>query len=181
MFKDLKRASIIALLLLIAGCNTPSSNQQWPADLPEKRIFVDEYLSNRHLETDDPKLIDTHLTWVIRFYQGTVLYPNGWNRVSERFLSSIDDKHDREKMVSRVRSLGILIANEWAQDNDVRKINSANVAVWGSALRTSAQRNDQEDYIFKVEQDVKSLISGSLKASEINYERYYPPEDYDNF
>jgi len=77
--------------------------------------------------------------------------------------------------------LGIDIANEWAQDNVVRKINSSNVATWGSALRTSAETNDQSSFISDVERDVQLLLSGKLEPSEINYERYYPAEDYDDF
>ena len=181
MRKDLQKASIVLLLLMIAGCNTISTDRKWPADLPKRSIFVDEYLGSRQLKTADARLIEMHLSWIVRFYQGTILYPNGWNRVSERFLASIERKKDRKKMAKRIRALGILIANEWAKDNNVRQINNSNVAVWGSALQTSASRNDQSAYIDQIERDVEAIIARRLKSSEIRYERYYPPEDYDNF
>jgi hypothetical protein len=181
MLKNLKKVSIVSLLLLISGCNTLSPGRQWPDSLPERKIFVDKFLSNRNIEFGSASKIETHLTWIIRFYQGTVLYPSGWNSISERFLASINNTTEKKKMTSRLRSLGILIANEWAQDNKVRRINNSNVAVWGSALRTSAERNDQSDYVDRVEHDVKALINGSLLSDSISYARYYPEEDFDDF
>jgi hypothetical protein len=181
MQKLFLNSSILILLLILAGCSTTATNKDWPVELPARKIFVDEFLDKRQLEVADPKVIDAHLTWVVRFYQGTILYPNGWNRISERFIASIDQPKDKKVMAKRIRTLGILIANEWAQDNDVRRINNTHVSTWGSALRTSAERADQSDYVSKVEYDVNALIDGSLEATEIDYQRYYPSEDYDNF
>ena len=181
MFKNLKKISIPLLLIIITGCTTLTSEKEWPSDIPEKKIFVDKFLSNRNVETASKKRIRSHLSWIYRFYQGTLLYPNGWTSVSMQFLDSIEEQDGKEAMAMRLRELGIAISNEWAQDNDVRLINSANVAAWGSALRTSAERDDQENYLSKVEQDVEALLDGTLKANQISYERYYPAEDYDDF
>ena len=181
MLKDLQKLSIIILLLCLAGCTTLATDRDWPSDVPKRQIFVDKFLESRGISKVDPKVIDVHLSWITRFYQGTVLFPNGWNRVSERFLASIDQQDEKDKMAKRLYSLGLLIANEWAQDNDIRKVNNANVATWGGALRTSAERNDQSNFISKVERDVEALIAGTLTSSQIDYERYYPSEDYDDF
>jgi hypothetical protein len=172
---------VVLLLLIIAGCTTLATKKNWPAEIPTRKIFVAEFLNNRQLKVADPQVIEAHLIWIVRFYQGTVLYPNGWNNISERFIASIDKPKDKKKMAKRVRALGILIANEWAQDNNVRRINNTHVSTWGSALRTSAERSDQSEYISKVEYDAKGLIDGSLEANQINYQRYYPSEDYDSF
>lgn len=181
MHKRLLNLSLILTLLTLVGCSTLSSKDNWPAELPDRKIFVDAFLDNRQIRFADPEAIEAHLVWIIRFYQGTILYPNGWNRVSERFLASIDKRKAKQKMAKRMRALGILIANEWSQDNDIRHINSTHVATWGSALRTAAERGDQSDYVTKVESDAKALIDGRLESEEIDYERYYPTEDYDNF
>jgi len=172
---------LIALLISLVGCTTPVTDSNWPEDVPARKIFVDAYKQKRGLSNVEPKVINSHLTWVVRFYQGTVLYPNGWNSVSEQFLNSVDEKNEKADLTNRLHILGIDIANEWAQDNVVRKINSSNVATWGSALRTSAETNDQSSFISDVERDVQLLLSGKLEPSEINYERYYPAEDYDDF
>jgi len=181
MFKNLQKISTLLLLLTLVACKTIPTENKWPSDLPDRHIFVDKYLSNRGIKSSEPKAIENHLVWIVRFYQGTILYPNGWNRASERFLASINESEKKNEVSSKLRSLGISIANEWAQDNDVRRINSSNIATWASALRTSAEQGDQLMYIEKVEHDVKALIDGTLKSSEVNYERYYQSEDYDNF
>ena len=181
MLKDLQNAATIVMLLTLTACTTLASVQKWPSDLPERDIFVDEFLSDRQLRPSDADEIEAHLIWIVRFYQGTILYPNGWTRASERFVASIKKQRHKRKMSARLRSLGILIANEWAKDNDVRRINNTSVAIWGSALRTSAARDDQFNYISKVERDVEELIAGTLLPTEISYQRYYPSEDYDDF
>jgi len=138
MLKDLKNISTIILLLVLTACNTLTTGQNWPSDVPDREIFVQKFLEHRKLKTADPKVIEAHLVWIVRFYHGTLIYPNGWNRASERFLASIDTQQEKEKMAPRLYDLGIQIANEWARDNEIRRINSMNVATWGSALRTSA-------------------------------------------
>ena len=181
MFKNLRTSSLIFLLSILAGCTTVATDHKWPSDVPARKIFVDAFFDKRDLDSADSKILESHLVWIVRFYKGTVLYPTGWNRVSDRFLASINEPAEKERMTKRLRSLGISIANEWAQDNNIRKINSANVSVWGSALRTSAEQGDQKNYISKVEKDVEDLIKGDLTSNQINYERYYPSEDYDDF
>ncbi len=158
-----------------------TSRDDWPDDIPDRKIFVDAYYVKRNLTEVSDKAISTHLSWIIRFYHGTTLYPNGWNRVSGLFLSSMESEPEREKMVERLERLGIDIANEWAQDNEYRNINSSNMIAWGSALRTAAERNDHDNFVTRVEADVAALIAREVTPKEISYERYYPVEDYDNF
>jgi len=181
MYRKLRLSFSISLVFLVSACTTAPSDSNWPSDIPDRKIFVDAYLENRDIKTAPSSAIENHLVWIVRFYQGTVLYPNGWNRVSERFLASINTSKDKGAMATRLEQLGIRISNEWAQDNGVRQINSSNVATWGSALRTAAERDDQRNFIAAVERDVELLIEGSLKSNQIDYQRYYPEEDYDNF
>ncbi|MFT4635743.1 MAG: hypothetical protein ACI9OI_001540 [Chitinophagales bacterium] len=181
MPKYIPNFSVVLALLVLVGCTTLATNQNWPADLPQRKIFIDKFLSNRQINVAESEVIESHLIWIVRFYQGTILFPNGWNRISERFIDSIDKPKDKRKMAVRLRALGISIANEWAQENNLRRINNTHVAAWGSALRTAAELADQKDFVAKVEGDVKALINGALEAEKIRYERYYPSEDYDNF
>jgi len=182
-FKIFRSIALIVTFIWLFGCTTVSTIPPWPADLPPKQIFVDAYLSNRSIaaESADSAKIEEHLVWIKRFYQGTLFYQNGWNRVSKQFLDSVENKQERDDLKQRMVTLGITISNEWAQDNDVRLISSVNIATWGSALRTAAEQGDQLEFVSKVEADVLQLLTKTLQGSQISYQRYYPEEDYDNF
>lgn len=119
--------------------------------------------------------------WIKRFYQGTILYPNGWNNATSQFLQTVESEDVKDMLRQRMRKLGTAISCEWAQDNHVRNIDSSNIAVWGSAMSEAASTNDHETFVSKVEKDVAELIAGKLQRNEIEYERYYPDTDYDNF
>lgn len=172
---------LILLSFCLTACQTLTSSSEWPEDVPARKIFVKAYYQKRNITAVEDNVMDQHLSWIIRFYQGTVLYPNGWNKISTMFLNSISDEQRRLKMQHRVHQLGIDIANEWAQDNAIRNINSSNIATWGSALRTAAERQDHENFISQVESDVKDMVAGKLSSKVINYERYYSDQDYDDF
>ncbi|RBP50890.1 hypothetical protein [Arenicella xantha] len=175
--------SIILLFVAISltGCQSFGTKQPWPAELPDKQLFIDAYLEKRNLETVAPDVIETHLSWIRRFYQGTLLYPNGWNQATQQFLATVKNSKTKREVRRRMRQLGIDIANEWAQDNHYRNIDNTNVAIWGSALREAAERSDHLNFITKVEADVAKLVAREIAPSQIQYERYYPEEDYGNF
>ena len=101
--------------------------------------------------------------------------------MTEMLLATVPDESQKSRIGERMKSLGMTIVIEWAQDNKDRAIDSAAVAVWGNALRTSSKLGEQEFFISKVEQDVDALIAGQLHKKQITRERYYPPEDFDDF
>ena len=181
MRKLIHLARLIALTFFLTACQTITTSNEWPDDVPARKIFVNAYYQKRNVTKVEDKVMNQHLSWIIRFYQGTVIYPNGWNKVSQLFLDSMPNDEHRKKMEQRIYKLGIDIANEWAQDNQFRNINSSNMVTWGSALRTAAERQDHDNFISQVESDVRDLISRKLSSQSINYERYYPDQDYDDF
>lgn len=176
-----KRLILIVLALFLSACQTLDTSKDWPNDVPDRKLFVDDYLQKRGLKKADPQKLNAHLGWIVRFFQGTVIYPNGWNRASEMLLASIEDPDTEQLANQKINDLGIRIAMEWAQDNGIRKINSTNIATWGSALRRSAEVNDQIEFLNKIDNDVEGLISGKLNFNDITYERYYQDEDFDSF
>jgi len=148
--------------------------------MPPREIFAAAHAQQVLAGTNNSKL-ESHLVWIKRFYQGSILYPLGWNRMTERLLSSLDENVDRQKVEKRMYDLGLKISIEWAQENKSRKIDSAAVATWGNALRTAVDLGEQESLIAEVERDVDALLNEKLLASQIERERYYPPEDFDDF
>lgn len=94
---------------------------------------------------------------------------------------SVDQEVDKTKLKRRMHKLGLNICIEWAQDNRFRNIDSSMIAVWGNALRTAAEQNEQLAFVDKIETDVSALLIKQLTAKDIVRERYYPVEDYDDF
>lgn len=176
-----KLTLVYLTVLVLAGCQTINTEHNWPENMPDRKLFVDSFLAKQGNVTVTKRRIEEHLIWIKRFYQGTIIYPNGWNRATLRFAATVNDIAAREDVERRMYELGIKISNEWAQDNRVRKIDNNAIAVWGEALRTAAKRSEQQQFIGKVELDVDALLSGKIKSKDINYERYYPEDDYDNF
>jgi len=176
----LKPYFLIFLAIALSACVTNTTQEKWPNDIPARSIFVDTWKKQNAAGTNDSSL-EEHLVWIVRFYEGSVLYPIGWNDMTRSLLDSLDTQQQRHALRPRLRALGQTICIEWAQKNSVRKIDSSAIAVWGNALRTSAERDEQELFVSKVESDVTALLSGDLNYREIVRERYYPPEDYDNF
>ncbi len=177
--KKLRSSIYLMSLLLLSSCVT-TSKDNWPDTLPERDIFVNHYQLKTNPNPTESEL-NQHLKWIQRFYLGSILYPLGWNDMIELVVDSIDSKSDKEVARVKLENLGLAISNEWAQDNTIRKINSAHIATWGSSMRTAAERDEQLKLINKVEDDVQSLLADQIDETQITRERYYPPEDYDNF
>jgi len=170
----------LAASLFLVACVTPVSQDDWPSSLPPRTLFEESWEQQRNAGTNSLPL-NQHLVWIVRFYQGSILYPIGWNDMTESVLASLDSEQLKKRIATRLYDLGVDISIEWAQDNSKRKIDSNAVAVWGNALRTAVENKEQELFIGKIEKDVADLLGGKLNKREISRDRYYPPQDYDNF
>lgn len=180
--KSVHRLLVSSILLLaLTACQSYKLEQEWPPQIPDRELFIAGYLEKRNLDSATESEIAYHLGWVKKFYQGTTLYPNGWLRASSRYIESINDPKIRSDVSERMMYLGVQIANEWAQENGVRKINSTNIASWGSAMKTAAIRGEQLDFLDKVEKDVQSLINSKILSNDIGYDRYFVEESFDDF
>lgn len=178
----LRRFTIYALLATsLFACQTLNHSANWPANLPEQEIFINGYLQKRQLESATETQLNYHLGWIKKFYLGTKLYPNGWIKASNKFLATIDDDTNKKIADMKLRTLGSKIANEWAQDNDVRLINSSHIAIWASAMRTAAERQQHLSFLGQVDKDVEELIEQTIDAQVITYERYFEEEYFDDF
>lgn len=168
------------ILMFISGCQTIDTSNNWPTNLPDRQLFVDVH--NKSVTSGEKVIeIEPHLTWIKRFYQGTVLYPFGWNKVTNLIITSLTSQEDKNTITPRLFQLGLDISSEWAKDNSVRKINSSNIAVWGGALRRAAKEGNQLDFVSKVEQDVAAILKDELTSNDIKRARYFPAEDFDDF
>ena len=184
----IKQASIKAQLLLLclgclSACTTLTVDSPWPSDLPDRKHFIG--VATARLDANHPKFeqqLNSYLTWIKRFYHGSAIYPVGWHNMQAQVVESLQIESEQAEASLRLTQLGQTIATEWAHDNSISRISSSNIAAWGSALRTAAERGEQLAFIGVVEQDVDALLTGKLKKEDISSsERYYPIEDFDNF
>ena len=179
--------SISKLLLLtlislqLSACYTTSKQSNWPDNIPDKTIFVDAY-HQQVAEGKNNTSLKTHLVWVKRFYRGLSIYP-GWNDMTKLVLDSLSDEPVtvQNNASERLAALGEKICIEWAQSNDTRNIDSANINTWGISLRKAVKQENVFPFLTQVERDVDALIARELEMRSITSERYYPEEDYNDF
>lgn len=178
--KNLLAASYAIILVTLSACASRTTLGDWPSTLPARSLFIDAYYTQKKNGTNNNNLRN-HLTWVKRFYLGSILYPLGWNRMTEILVDTLDETEQKERATQKMAALGVEICIEWAQDNSSRKIDSAAIAAWGEALTAAAEKDQQLAFIETVEQDVQALLTDGLDVKQISRDRYYPTQDYDNF
>lgn len=133
------------------------------------------------IENREYQSLDEYLEWIRAFYEGTSLYPSGWNDLTEAVLARITREEQRARLQQQLFSLGRDIACEWAKANEVRRLNSGNLAVWGAATQRASQEASLADTLATIRLDVDALLSGELTADEITADRYHPPDPDDFF
>lgn len=174
-------AYLLVCVNFLSACinTTHQPRTVWHDSLPPKQYFVNKYYSLP--EAKKITEVDNHLIWIKRFYLGSPLYAKGWLDVTQLVTDSLDNLKLKQRMENRMTTLGKNIATEWALDNSVRKINTHNMVTWGNALLKSIELEQQIKLISLIEKDVALLMDSQLESKQINSERYYATEDYDNF
>ena len=160
--------TILVLCLTLGACST-SSISDWPRDIPPQALFIEAYQAdarNQQLQTQNE-----YLEWVIGFYEGTLLYPTGWQDVETQLLQGTPVS-ERSALQSRLTELGVVIGSEWAKDNDVRLINNRLLALWGSTLQLMVGPEQQLQAINEIGRDIDLLLLGELQREAIREARY---------
>jgi len=79
---------------------------------------------------------------------------------------------DVEVLDGQLGDLGALIGAEWAKHNDVRRIDTRMLALWGSTLQQVQSYDLQIKSIELISDDVSELLAGNLRKEEIVETRY---------
>ena len=157
------------MLLLLAACASSRVLTDWPQTTPDQQIFLQAYASdpdNQQAQSDIE-----YLTWVVRFYEGWELMPTGWNDMTPVVLSDLEP--GQANRVAQLRDeLGVLIAAEWAKDNDQRIIDTGMLSLWGGVMVAALEPEVRIDAIELITDDVERLLAGELAPSRINDARY---------
>ena len=76
--------------------------------------------------------------WYKKFHEGTFLV-KGWKAQMRALLKDYQGD-EREALGNRLSDLGEKIGREWAKDNAVRRIDTANLERWGARLTSARKR-----------------------------------------
>jgi len=167
---------LIVVIVAISGCATNKpQDPNWPNELPPRAYFLDQYqqdLTNRNIQNEEE-----YLTWVVRFYKGTDLYPNGWNNITQDILLNLKNSPTAENIKIKLERLGLLISEEWAKNNKTRIISSYHVSVWGNALLKSLEQNETLVLVDRVASDVDDLLARKIPTEIIVADRYYVQDE----
>ena len=79
--------------------------------------------------------------WYKKFYEGTFLV-KGWKSRMNDVLKGLPPK-DKGEMGELLETLGKKIGMEWARDNDVRRIDTAQLQQWGKDLQNASQKGSE--------------------------------------
>tara|TARA_B100001769_G_C22109256_1_gene599714 strand:- start:1171 stop:1701 length:531 start_codon:yes stop_codon:yes gene_type:complete len=167
--------SLIAFLL--QGCLVNNSSR-WPENVPEREYFESIYRADAGNQLVQSKA--DYLQWVVSFYEGTLVAPQGWLELQSIVLE-MSDSSEPIQLSNRLTILGGLIAGEWAKENEERVIDSGMLSLWASIMQLSIGFGAQESAILLIEKDVNSLLAGELAPNAIDDERYEQQLDIDLF
>jgi hypothetical protein len=172
----LKPLLIFLIILALPACTVFQSKEAvWPDDLPPRAYFLNVYqqdAANSHLQN-----LDQYMLWVIRFYQGSDLYPNGWNSITQTLLEKIREPETIQQVKDKMDRVGLLISGEWAKNNQTRLINTRHVSIWGNALFKSLEQGETLELIERVSSDVDDLLTQRIPSEAITEGRFYAEED----
>lgn len=168
LVKSMRYLATISILIM-TSCVSTKNLQPWQINIPDIEYFRQAYAEDRNnnrLQTDVE-----YLNWVITFYKGTEYLPFSWNQIETQVLNEIENDqkvHTRELLLQ----LGILICQEWAKDNSVRKVNTAMLSMWGGVLQGAVDQNKIEQTIALIAQDVDGLLSSEIMPETLTLNRY---------
>jgi hypothetical protein len=172
-----KSLFLIVLLSLQIACSALLPVGSWPHNLPSEAYFIDYY---QHGEDNHAyQALKDYLYWVETFYLGNALSP-GWFQLTRELLEEVDA--DRQALYAeKMQSLGLMISAEWAQDNNVRLIDTRCASVWRDALLEAMAQDDLDNYLQLFANDVNAILAGELVKEDIELTRYYEVEGFDFF
>ncbi len=161
-------------VLMLSACATTVTPENWPDGAPPYQHFVETYRSDEANQAHQSE--DDYLLWVRRFYEGRpgIL---GWNDITDSVTQDMDSSQ-RSTVDGLGSALGRRIAAEWAKANEVRRIDTAMLSLWGSIMVTAEAPEDRLEAMQAIDRDTRALLEGELPPTQITEERY---AEFDSF
>lgn len=172
VIRSIKQLILMSFSLILLACTTVSERTElWSASWPSQTVFEQAYEADTANQA--AQSADEYIKWIQRFYQGWTFYPEGWDWLTDKVLTGVEDTVERRLITEQMYSLGLRISKEWAKSSDYRVINTRHLLVWGNALKLSAARDQELWLSSKVSADVDSLLALELQPPMIQKARYY--------
>jgi hypothetical protein len=160
---------VLLLSLVLSACAQRFDMAAWPADMPPRDHFLRLYAAdvpNQALQTRQQ-----YLEWVVRFYEGSEFMALGWNAITESVLVDLA-KAPRAQLSRQLDALGQAISGEWAKDNQVRRIDTAMLSLWGGVMQADFAPDYRLAAVAMIRQDVVELLSARLAPEHVDEQRY---------
>jgi hypothetical protein len=169
-------ARIILLPVLLLQACAISGLEDWPDELPPVQRFIELYEQDPVNQQAQSR--NEYLYWVIAFYQGNSLYPNGWLDVEEALIPAGEERTDFALGLQR---LGVRIAGEWSKENPLRLIDNRMLQMWGSVLQIAMGYDQERRAVQVIGDDIDRLFAGTIEGDELTDGRYEQLLDIDLF
>jgi hypothetical protein len=97
--------------------------------------------------------------WYRKFYEGTFLI-KGWKGRMNEILKGVPSE-EKEEMGGLLENLGKKIGMEWARENDVRKIDTAQLQKWGKDLQNAQKKGTKalRERVRELNEEVDQLLA----------------------
>lgn len=176
------RGLALALLAALLGACTGlqgEARSRWVEGMPPIRHFVSVYRSEPALQGEQS--LQEYLQWVVSFYRGSTLFPRGWNDLVADQMAESGPGEEASRRRAQLYRLGRDMAAEWAKANGVRRVDTSDLAVWGQATERAIEEGNIDATLDRIEDDLRSLLAGTLDPATITASRYHPPDPEDWF
>ena len=173
--------TLLALCLLLSACAAPwhKTADHWPEQLPPRSHYINAYENDPRIHSLQTR--EHYLRWIVNFYQGTLWYRNGWNKLVPDLLAQAETEQQARDWERKLHKLGRDISTEWAKNKNYRRIHNCQLSVWGNAASKAIADGEVEATIDQIARDVEALIAGQLAPEAISAERYFPEDQDDVF
>ena len=127
---------------------------------PVEADFRVEY--ERDAANRDRQSWDGYWRYIQSFYEGNI-FVAGWTKHVKPVLDMIRSDRVRAELLAALNELGRRIAAEWAKDNAVRAITTADLRSFGERLLSARDREDGSGAVVRAEiEAVQSEVNARL-------------------
>lgn len=124
--------SLLFLLSLTTFATSGAQAQDAQASLLDAAMIQEQYTIPAGLTKDERK-------WFIKFQEGNFLV-DGWQDITASILEKTPVA-EKPKQKILLAELGNKIGTEWCKDNDIRKVDTDMLKIWGKQLKNTVKEN----------------------------------------